>query len=588
LDLADNDAEVSMLHRFVAFASILLTAAAASAQPQLSVSQSEVPSGGSITVTVTGTPGLLWALVGSRFDNGLVYGGVALSVGPDVQILGSGFFDPSGMVTVPFTPPLGNGHDVYYLQAVSSSSPSFLPPSPSNAIGLRPRGFYTNTPTFAAGLSAGAARITNVATPTTGTDAATKAYVDQSVVQGYGSNPVFVSGLSAGGALITNVATPVSGSDAATKNYVDTSAVRLTPPARQLVTSSTPLIDLEQRNQGDLLNLRLNTSSYGTPLNMTTFRMMADSGFLARGVLGVGQIPMTGAGERMMWHPNKGAFRAGSIGSAGTQWDEANVGYYTWAGGYNTIALGLSSFAMGYQSQALGSYSTAVGYSALADGTGAVGLGYRATACADYSMAFGQRASTASAPISNDPCAGSQHAGAITFADGSTTAHVGASANNQFTVRAAGGYRLFTNATTTTGVSLNAGGSSWNVISDRNAKYAIEPVDEQDLLRRLMTLPLNTFLYKDGDGRRYVGPMAQDFHQAFGFGTDDTRIAMNDIDGVSLAALKALGAQVQTLRDANARLAEDNARVTAEASSLRTNLEEVLRRLSALEQQLRR
>ena len=58
-----------------------------------------------------------------------------------------------------------------------------------------------------------------------------------------------------------------------------------------------------------------------------------------------------------------------------------------------------------------------------------------------------------------------------------------------------------------------------------------------------MTLPLSTFLYKDGDGRRYLGPMAQDFHGAFGLGTDDTRIAMNDIDGVSLASLKALDAR---------------------------------------------
>ena len=90
--------------------------------------------------------GLYWALVGSRFDNGLVYGGVALAVGPDVQILGTGFFDPSGTVAVPFTPPLGNGLDVFFLQAVSASSPNFLPPSPSNSVALRPRGFYTDTP----------------------------------------------------------------------------------------------------------------------------------------------------------------------------------------------------------------------------------------------------------------------------------------------------------------------------------------------------------------------------------------------------------------------------------------------------------
>ncbi len=94
--------------------------------------------------------------------------------------------------------------------------------------------------------------------------------------------------------------------------------------------------------QSDIL-LRLRS---GSPLG-DRFRVDSASGFVAKGVLGIGIIPFTGAGERLMWHPYKAAFRAGSIGSAGTQWDDANVGFYTWAGGYNTIALGLSSFAMG-------------------------------------------------------------------------------------------------------------------------------------------------------------------------------------------------------------------------------------------------
>src|ERR1043165_10256815 len=74
--------------------------------------------------------------------------------------------------------------------------------------------------------------------------------------------------------------------------------------------------------QSDIL-LRLRS---GSPLG-DRFRVDSASGFVAKGVLGVGIIPFTGAGERLMWHPNKAAFRAGSIGSAGTQWDEPNIGY---------------------------------------------------------------------------------------------------------------------------------------------------------------------------------------------------------------------------------------------------------------------
>src|ERR1700740_361127 len=227
--------------------------------------------------------------------------------------------------------------------------------------------------------------------------------------------------------------------------------------------------------QSDIL-LRLRS---GSPLG-DRFRVDSASGFVATGVLGIGIIPFTGAGERLMWHPYKAAFRAGSIGSAGTQWDDPNVGFYTWAGGYNTIALGLSSFAMGYQSTALGSYSNALGYTGTADGTGAVAIGYRTTADADYSVAIGQRAST------------NGHAGAIVLSDGSTTDSTQASANNQFTVRAAGGVRVFTNATMTVWVQVAAGGSSWAVISDRNRKQDFLNVDGEDLLLRLRGVPVTT------------------------------------------------------------------------------------------------
>ena len=291
--------------------------------------------------------------------------------------------------------------------------------------------------------------------------------------------------------------------------------------------------------QSDIL-LRLRS---GSPLG-DRFRVDSASGFVAKGVLGVGIIPFTGAGERLMWHPNKAAFRAGSIGSAGTQWDDPNTGYYTWAGGYTTIALGLASFAMGYQSQALGSYALALGYTANADGTGTVAIGYRSTADADYSVAIGQRAST------------NGHAGAMVFSDGSTTDSTQASANNQFTVRAAGGYRLFSNATMTTGMQMSAGGSSWVVISDRNRKQDFLSVDGEGILARLRFVPVSTWRYRDEADRStlHIGPMAQDWHRAFGFTTDDRTINMSDFDGVNLAAIQALAHRTEALQAENAEL----------------------------------
>jgi uncharacterized coiled-coil protein SlyX len=321
--------------------------------------------------------------------------------------------------------------------------------------------------------------------------------------------------------------------------------------------------------QSDIL-LRLRS---GSPLG-DRFRVDSASGVVAKGVLGIGIIPFTGAGERMMWHPNKAAFRAGSIGSGGTQWDDPNVGYYTWAGGYNTIATGLASLAMGYQSTALGSYANALGYTANADGTGAVAIGYRTTADADYSVAIGQRAST------------NGHAGAMVFSDGSTTDSTQATANNQFMVRAAGGYRLYTNAAMSTGMQMAAGGSSWVVLSDVNRKEQFLEVDGESVLLRLRSVPVTTWRYRDEEDRsvRHMGPMAQDWHRAFGFAPDSTTINMSDFDGVNLAAVQALerrtadqAREIQALRDQ----VERSSLLIEELRAERARTDERLRRLEA-------
>ena len=297
----------------------------------------------------------------------------------------------------------------------------------------------------------------------------------------------------------------------------------------------------------------------GPPCDVqSVFRVDNSSGFVARGVLGVGDIPATGSGERLMWHPYKAAFRAGSIGSGGEYWDDSNVGFYTWAGGYNTTSTGLASFAMGYQSRATGSYSFAMGYLGYAKGTGSIAMGYRSTAYSSYGIAIGQRASTGG------------YTGAIVFSDASTTDSTVATANNQFMVRASGGYRLFTNSSRTTGVQLAANGSSWSVVSDRNAKEDFADVDAEAVLQRVAQLPLSTYHYIDGEeGVRHVGPMAQDWQRLvagpLGLNADSTVINQGDFDGINLAGVVALEARTRAQ-------AERIAALEAEVAALRATL----------------
>ena len=134
--------------------------------------------------------------------------------------------------------------------------------------------------------------------------------------------------------------------------------------------------------QSDIL-LRLRS---GSPLG-DRFRVDSASGFVARGYIGIGIIPFSGAADRLMWYPYKAAFRTGGVD--GTQWDDGSTGFYTIAAGYNTMATGNYSTAFGYASQALLSYGVALGYTANSNGTAAVAIGYRATADSDYGIAIG-------------------------------------------------------------------------------------------------------------------------------------------------------------------------------------------------------
>ena len=362
--------------------------------------------------------------------------------------------------------------------------------------------------------------------------------------------------------------------------------------------------------QSDIL-LRLRS---GTPLG-DRFRVDSAGGVVALGEIGIGIIPASGNASdyavRMMWHPFKGAFRAGNPGFAGaTTWDDGNVGFYSWAGGNQTTASAFATFAFGDQvtvsgvdAAAFGASNTVsgtagfavgasnnctgftcvtLGYTNTATGQGSIAIGYRTTADANYSVAIGHRASA------------NGFSGVFVASDQSTTDSTEASANNQFMTRYAGGYRLYTNATKTTGVSLAAGGSSWAVISDVHRKENFLSIDGEDILSRIRSLPVTTWRYIDEEDRsvRHIGPMAQDWERAFGFSGDPTTINMSDFDGVNLAAIQALDARtarqegriealdtrsvgqeerIQALEAENARLREQNA-----------GLEERLRRLEAL------
>ena len=322
-------------------------------------------------------------------------------------------------------------------------------------------------------------------------------------------------------------------------------------------------------------------SQAGSPLS-DRFRVDSSGAFVAYGfVRDVGnttgcaaQLPASGAGTRFEWHPCRGSVRFGRVPTGQTNWDDANMDDFTFAGGNQVVASGYGAFAYGDQitvsstvgvgfgssvtvsgtagfsagasNVCSGFACTAIGYTVRAGGQGAVALGYRTTANNDYSVALGYRASN------------NTHTGTMVMGDESTTDSVRNQADNEFRARYNGGFRLRV-STAANGNTPGAGGNvgcdltvavpSWTCASSRKLKENFHPVDGEDVLRRLRYVPVTTWNMIGADpGIKHLGPVAEDFYGAFPLGLGSTTIGMSDIDGVNLAAAKALDARTTTLQ----------------------------------------
>jgi trimeric autotransporter adhesin len=108
-------------------------------------------------------------------------------------------------------------------------------------------------------------------------------------------------------------------------------------------------------------------------------------------------------------------------------------------------------------------------------------------------------------------------------------------------------------------------GTTWVNASDRNSKEDFTVINPREVLEKISALPVMEWRYKvEVDGTKHIGPMAQDFHAAFGLnGADDKHISTVDESGVALAAIQGLNqkldekdSEIQTLKQQNDSLAK--------------------------------
>jgi hypothetical protein len=118
--------------------------------------------------------------------------------------------------------------------------------------------------------------------------------------------------------------------------------------------------------------------------------------------------------------------------------------------------------------------------------------------------------------------------------------------------------------------------TAFNPPSDRNLKENFTPVSARGVLEKVSAMPISRWNFKGDTATPHVGPMAQDFHAAFGLGTDDKHIATVDADGVALAAIQGLNQKVEA---ENTALREELKRRDAENMEFKNRLEKLERML---------
>ncbi|MGH2436122.1 MAG: tail fiber domain-containing protein, partial [bacterium] len=137
-----------------------------------------------------------------------------------------------------------------------------------------------------------------------------------------------------------------------------------------------------------------------------------------------------------------------------------------------------------------------------------------------------------------------------------------------------------------TAVTVIEGQVPYTFTSDRNQKENFQPVDGEQVLRRIAGLSVTSWNYIGHDPQqfRHYGQVAQEFFAAFGHdavGTIGTETTINsgDMDGILMIAAQALqkrteeqSQQIHALWNENAALKAGNGRLAAELEQIKERL----------------
>lgn len=234
--------------------------------------------------------------------------------------------------------------------------------------------------------------------------------------------------------------------------------------------------------------------------------------------------------------------------------DGITIGTSSQAQGTSSISLGDGAYTSGSNSIAIGGGSSAT----QAQGASSISLGYRAYSSATNSIAVGYHAQAQgfnSTSIGADLYNGTDNTIAIGNSNITSQKFSGATSNS---------YALIVgiNGGNGNGAYLTKGGT-WTNTSDRNKKDNITEINNFDILDKVANLEITRWRYK-GTDEYHIGPMAQDFHEQFGLGMNNTSISTIDPAGVALASIQALNEKVKAQEEAIEELRQEIAKLKSE------------------------
>ena len=262
---------------------------------------------------------------------------------------------------------------------------------------------------------------------------------------------------------------------------------------------------------------------------------------------------------------------------------------------------GISSFATGLSNVTSGSYAFASGTFATAKATLSIAMGQNVTAGGANSFVWGVNSNTTgrSSLVMGINLFDGGHKGNAMLGDTDpwNAGSVGSGTDDQMICRFNNGYYFLTGGNTNrTGMVANHGDNSWSQISDSTKKEKIVPIDGENLLNKIATFKLCTWNYKGQDPKifRHYGPMAQDFHNAFGrdaIGSigNDSLINQADFLGVSFTAIQALEKRTEKIEQQQKQISDlekHNEILSASNDKLQQQLQTLLSTVATLDKKV--